>query len=123
MDKSLSRWLATTVVVALLSLGSTAFGAPMAPGVSTESEARSRIIIDNDAYYPAMLRVLPGDTIAVTNREGEDHSLTAKDGAFDTGVYASGTRYIEAPGNPGRYPYSCLVHGPRVMKGILIVTY
>lgn len=122
MDRPLSRWLATTIVVAILSLGSTAFGAPMAPSAS-KSEARSRIIIDNDAYYPAMLRVLPGETIAVTNREGEDHSLTARDGAFDTGVYASGTRYIEAPGNPGRYPYSCRVHGPRVMKGVLIVTY
>jgi plastocyanin len=118
MYKSLSRWLATTVVVALLSIGSTAFGAPMAA-----SEARSRIVIDNDAYYPAALRVLPGETIAVTNREGEDHSLTSKDGIFDTGVYARGTRYIEAPGNPGRYPYSCVVHGPRVMKGVLIVTY
>jgi plastocyanin len=120
MYSSLSRWLAAILVVATITLGSTAFGASTTPAASTASLPRG-IIIDNDAYYPPVLRVMPGQSIAVTNREGEPHSLTARDGSFDTGVYESGTRYIEAPPAPGRYPYSCLVHGPRIMKGVLIV--
>jgi plastocyanin len=115
----MSRSVAVTLVVASLTAGSAAYGAT-AVGTSTAANARG-IIIDNDAYYPAVLRVRPEQPIPVTNQEGEDHSLTAKDGSFDTGVYESGTRYIMAPSSPGRYPYSCLVHGPRVMKGVLIV--
>jgi plastocyanin len=119
MLRSLPRWLAVTLVVASMTAGSAAFGATAA-GSSTAANPRG-IIIDNDAYYPATLRVQPEQSIAVTNQEGEDHSLTARDGSFDTGVYESGTRYIMAPSSPGRYPYTCLVHGPRVMKGVLIV--
>jgi hypothetical protein len=52
--------------------------------------------MDNDAYYPAMLRVQPGQTIRSPTQEGEDHLLTAKIGSFDTGVYDSGTPYIMA---------------------------
>jgi plastocyanin len=120
MHRSLSRWLPAILVMASLTVGGTALGATTAGGSSTAAKARG-IIIDNDAYYPPMLRVQPEQAIPVTNQEGEDHSLTARDGSFDTGVYDSGTRYIMAPSTPGRYPYSCLVHGPRVMKGVLIV--
>jgi plastocyanin len=120
MYSSLSRWSAATLVVATITLGGTALGASTAPASTTAPGARN-IIIDNDAYYPAVMRVMPGQTVAVNNQEGEPHSLTAKDGSFDTGVFDSGTRYIEAPDAPGRYPYSCLVHGPRIMKGVLIV--
>jgi plastocyanin len=121
MNRLISRWLAAAIVVGIVALGSAAFGAPMTRSASTPSQPRG-IVIDNDAYYPATLRVMPGQSIAVTNQEGEDHSLTARDGSFNTGVYSTGTRYIDAPVTPGRYPYSCLVHGPTVMKGVLIVT-
>jgi plastocyanin len=119
MRKSLSRWLAATMVIASMAVGGSA-SAHTASGSAQGLNPRG-IVIDNDAYYPNSLRVMPGQMIAVTNAEGEDHSLTAKDGAFDTGIFDSGTLYVTAPKTVGRYKYSCLVHGPTVMKGVLIV--
>jgi plastocyanin len=120
MHGFLSRLLVAGLVVASFSVGNTAYGATAAHR-STPAAGMQTIVILDDAYHPAKIRVQPGEKIAVDNQEGEDHSLTAKDGSFDTGIYESGIRYITAPLKPGRYPYSCLVHGPKVMQGIIAV--
>lgn len=120
MRGPLVRWFVVSLAVASLGFGGAAFGATAVAGTSMAGNTKG-IIIDEDAYFPARLVVQPGQVIPVTNEEGEDHSLTAKDGAFDTGVFETGTRTIVAPTQRGRYYYSCIVHGPRVMKGVLIV--
>ena len=69
-----------------------------------------------------MLRVKAGTPITVAHEEaGVPHSVTARDGSFDTGVFFGGIRVFTAPDTPGRYPYSCRVHRPSVMRGVLVV--
>ena len=120
MRRSLFATLAAAMVAATLAIGGTAFG-QTASGTHQPRLWGIGIDIMNDAYHPPTMRVLPGQVIAVTNLENEQHSLTARDGSFNTGIYEAFTRWITAPTTPGRYKYSCLVHGPTVMKGILIV--
>ena len=95
--------------------------AAAAPAVSPDVAI---VLIFGSSYHPSKLMVAPGTTIAVINEDGfREHSLTAKDGSFDTGKLRSGdVGYIDAPKAAGQYLFSCRVHGPRVMRGVIVVS-
>jgi plastocyanin len=91
--------------------------------VPAASERSNMILIGNWSYYPKTLQVAPGTLVTVAHEQsGIPHSVTARDGSFDTGVFTGSIRDFTAPQTPGRYPYSCKVHGPRVMRGVVVVT-
>ena len=72
-------------------------------------------------FSPMSLRVAPGATITVTNRDSTAHTLTATDGSFDTGNLAQNqSKTIKAPTKPGTYDYICNIH--QYMTGTLVVT-
>ena len=108
------------VVAVGLALG---LGATVAEGVvPAPSERGNMIIIYESSYFPKRLTVAPGTLITVAHEEaGVPHSVTARDGSFDTGVFFGSIREFHAPQTPGRYPYSCKVHGPSVMRGVILV--
>src|SRR3989304_7494875 len=86
------------VIVANYGLLSKA-GQPAASGEVIE--------IKDYTYTPAILKVKPGQTITVTNRDVAAHTVTSdNETSFDTGLLGkdqSGT--ITAPTLPGSYPY------------------
>ena len=62
----------------------------------------------------------PGAAVAVSNRDGFPHTVTADDGSFDSGtVDAGATGGFVAPSAPGTYPFHCEIH-PQ-MNGTLTV--
>ena len=64
--------------------------------------------------------VSAGQTITVANADGAPHTLTAVDGAFDTGVIqGGGTSTLTAPLAPGSYAFFCSLHPS--MTGTLTV--
>jgi plastocyanin len=64
--------------------------------------------------------VAPGSTVVVANRDPEPHTVTASDGAFDTGQIATGTAVsFVAPTVPGTYQFVCAIHPS--MHGQLVV--
>lgn len=82
------------------------------------------ITIANMAFSPADLRVPPGATVTVVNRDGMPHSVTSEAHAndftpgsvngisFDTGPF-TGTRTFTIPGGATAntvVPYYCTVH-------------
>jgi plastocyanin len=73
-------------------------------------------------YHPNLAHVLPGQEIDITNIDGQQrdipHTVTAKNGAFDTDVFFD-TAVIFAPTTPGRYPFYCEIHP--FMHGTLVV--
>ncbi len=65
--------------------------------------------------------VRPGQEVSVRNDDGVAHTLTAIDGAFDTGDMAGGTILaVTAPSEPGVYDFICTIHPS--MTGSLTVT-
>jgi plastocyanin len=55
--------------------------------------------------------VAPGATIAVDNVDGVEHTVTATDGSFDSGVIATGSAAgLVAPTTPGIYSFLCAIH-------------
>ena len=64
--------------------------------------------------------VSPGAQVAITNKDGVEHSVTSKTaGQFDTEADANEQKTFTAPTQPGEYPFYCKYHSN--MKGTLIV--
>ncbi len=62
----------------------------------------------------------PGSTLEVTNLDGAAHTLTATDGAFNTGSLDGGAATaIALPTTPGTYAYFCAFHPS--MTGEIVV--
>jgi plastocyanin len=71
--------------------------------------AGTAITIKGFAFQPPALGAKVGDTVVVTNADGTEHSLTAVDGSFDTGRFASGTKTLTLA-KAGRFEFKCQVH-------------
>jgi plastocyanin len=64
--------------------------------------------------------VPPGAAVTVNNLDGVEHTVTATDGSFDSGVVDSATAMaFVAPNAPGTYSFVCAIHPS--MSGQLIV--
>jgi plastocyanin len=78
-------------------------------------------------FDPATMTVSAGSTVLMANIGGEPHTLTADNGAFDTGRVAPGAENGRFAGanatftvaDPGTYPFHCSVHPE--MRGVLTV--
>lgn len=70
-------------------------------------------------YTRREVRIRPGETVEWINRDPLEHTVTADDGSFDSGIIAESGRYRRTFVQPGRYPYHCTPH-PQ-MTGVVIV--
>jgi plastocyanin len=93
---------------------------PPAP-VAVEPTAAVTVVIKNYAYIPANFTVPPGATVTVRNDDLAIHTLTADNGAFNTGNISRGvTTTFTAPMQRGIYPFHCMFHN--YMEGSLTVS-
>ena len=101
------------------SPGTTAPPSSSAPAAPTAPAASATITITN-FVFTGPTTVSPGATIAVTNTDSANHTVTG-DGLnqFDVQAPAGKTVTFTAPTAPGTYPYHCSIH-PN-MHGSLIV--
>jgi plastocyanin len=72
------------------------------------------------AYQPKSIEVPVGTTVTWTNQDAIQHSVTASDGAFDSGLFTQGGTFSQTFDTPGTYTYVCSRHGS--MMGEVIVT-
>ena len=73
----------------------------------------------NFAFLPAKLEVGAGTTIAWTNNDEMIHSVTADDGAWDSGLIEPGATWQHTFETPGTYTFHCTPHP--FMKGVVTV--
>ena len=71
------------------------------------------------AYQPSTTIVTVGQTVTWKNSTLQQHTVTAIDGTFNSGVMAGGTSFSVTFTTPGTFLYKCLVHP--TMKGTVIV--
>jgi plastocyanin len=107
-------------VVAALALTLAGSRSPRASQHAQVAQGRTvTITIVNYAYHPANLTVKAGTTITVINRDMTAHTLTANDGAFDTGTLMPEQSKRLVLRRVGTFPYHCLYHA--FMTGTLKV--
>jgi plastocyanin len=115
--------LAAVIVAVFLVLctgNSDTTSAPFTPAALVQPVSALTVTIKNFAFMPAHFTVPPGATITVSNEDNVIHTLTANNGAFNTGnVLRSQPVTFTAPTQPGSYPFHCLRHP--YMTGALTV--
>jgi len=78
-----------------------------------EEPAGQEFVIDmaNFAFSEATLTIPVGSTVVWRNLDTVQHSATADDGSFDTGLLDGGGEARVTFSTPGTFPYYCLLHG------------
>ena len=80
-------------------------------GASSVSAADSQsVAIDNFAFAPGDVTVSVGSTLTWTNKQNVRHTATADDGAFDSGILASGNSFEFTFPAAGDFAYHCDIH-------------
>lgn len=73
----------------------------------------------NIAFEPAELTVTTGSTVKWTNHDGVAHTVTADDGAFDSGALLEGETFSQTFDSPGTFAYHCEIH-PSMMGTVTV---
>jgi plastocyanin len=71
------------------------------------------------AFAPQRLEVTAGTTVEWTNRDQVEHTITASDGSWDSGLIAPGATWRRTFDTPGTYAVHCTPHP--FMKGEIVV--
>lgn len=80
-----------------------------APAGAASAPARS-VIIENMKFAPATLQVRRGERIVWTNQDLVPHTVTARDGSFDSQAIAPGSSWSLVAAKTGAVDYACLYH-------------
>ena len=80
---------------------------------------RHTIAIQGFIFRPDSVFVAAGDTLEWVNQDAFDHSATAVDKRFYSGVLVKGAKAVFVPSDTGSYPYRCHLHP--TMEGTIIV--
>jgi plastocyanin len=72
------------------------------------------------AFAPESRSVKVGDSVKWTNQDGATHTVTADDGAFDSGNLANGKSFTFTFDEAGTFAYHCNIH--QSMTGKVTVT-
>ncbi len=119
--RPLPIWLLALVVplVALAALVVTRIAeGPSSAAAATAAASKHAVTIKNFAFAPARLTVAKGTMLSVTNADGTDHTISARDGDFDALLAPGATKTIRLD-KPGTFAYSCKIHPS--MHGTLVV--
>ena len=103
--------------IAVLALGLGLLSAAAAQPMTTVS-------VQDELFNPAQLQTTSGTMITWANVGGEQHTITADDGSFDSGTINTGDTFSFTFAGPGMYPYYCQIHGGpggQGMSGTIVV--
>jgi plastocyanin len=108
-----------TVVGTLVALAFVAL--TLGAGIhGVNAQGGSAVSIVDFAFEPASLEVPVGTTVTWTNAGAAPHTVTADDGAFDSGELAPGASFSQTFDTAGSFAYHCEIHPD--MTGTIVVT-
>jgi plastocyanin len=90
--------------------------APSVPPAESMSAApapagdEGAVQIADFAFAPGSITVAAGSTVTWTNGDSAGHTVTADDGAFDSGTIANGATFTQAFPDAGSFAYHCTIH-------------
>ncbi|HUR81331.1 MAG TPA: cupredoxin family copper-binding protein [Thermoanaerobaculia bacterium] len=88
-------------------------------GSQKESGQRVALVIEATSFMPASATVHVGDRVTWTNKDPFPHSVTSRDGSFDSKEIAPGASWTYRAQRKGTFAYICTLHP--TMKGTLTV--
>ncbi len=91
-----------------------------AASVSAPADRDAALSIVDFAFDPSTVRVAAGTTVTWVNDGVAPHTVTDRDGSFDSGFVASGASWSHTFGEPGTFAIWCVIHPE--MTGSIEVT-
>jgi plastocyanin len=82
--------------------------------------AAARVSVANYLYAPATIRIRAGESVEWVNEDDVVHTVSAENGAFESGAIRPGDVWRARFDEPGLYPYYCGPHP--FMKGVVSVS-
>lgn len=80
--------------------------------------SNATVTITDDAFTPATINLAVGGAVTWSNVSRE-HTVTAKNDSFDSGVIDAGQKFSHTFGSAGTFDYLCLIHTD--MTGTVVV--
>ena len=93
---------------------------PTTPPPPRTSSPPGDISMFDNGYTPSTKGITAGTTLVWSNTGALPHTVTDKDGAFDSGFVMAGQTYRRTFNTPGSYSYFCTIHPG--MTGTINVT-
>jgi plastocyanin len=81
-------------------------------------DADATVDLQGLSFVPVEVHVGPGATVLWTNSSPLAHTVTADDGAFDSGMLDAGATFTMVFDSPGVYQYFCQPHGSAGLHGM-----
>ncbi len=81
-----------------------------APGTAFAQDTPS-VSVQDEFFDPAEARVGSGVSLMWSLNGAEQHTITADDGSFDSGILNPGNTFSVAFDTPGTHAYYCQLHG------------
>jgi plastocyanin len=110
----------STPSTAAASPAASAPSSPAASPAASSSSAAAEVHLAGRAFAPADVSVPSGSTVRWLNDDGEVHTVSTTDGAFDSGILSAGSEFEHTFDTPGTYAYFCAIHPE--MQGTVTVT-
>jgi plastocyanin len=88
-------------------------------GIAVEPPVVHTVLIEGTSFTPQTLTVHRGDTIVWTNKDPFPHTVTARNGQFDSHLVPEDHSWKYTARKRGEFPYFCALH--QTMTGVLIV--
>jgi plastocyanin len=79
-------------------------------GLGQDVSAPSIVAVVDNAFRPGRLEIDAGTTVVWEWSGVSPHTVTARDGAFDSGILQTGASWSRTFDDPGRYAYYCTLH-------------
>ena len=112
----LSRVTMTSLMAALMIASPLALDWP-----ARAADRVQAVIMKSISYDPKTLEIEAGDAVEWTNKSYTEHSASAEDSSFDTGLIPPGKTTKQVTfSSPGIFTYHCSMHG-KSMTGIIKV--
>jgi plastocyanin len=80
------------------------------PGGDPSPAGTNEVGMANRTFRPVTLTIQVGETVTWINDDGRDHTVTARDRSFDSGIMTSGALFEWTFTQPGTYEYFCALH-------------
>ena len=90
----------------------------LAPGGSAFAQADATVDMKNLAFAPLEVHIAPGQTVMWMNSDPLQHTVTADDASFDSGLIDPGGTFSQSFDGPGTYQYYCTPHGSAGLHGM-----
>lgn len=89
-----------------------------APAAQPGQANTAAVALENFQFNPAKLEVKVGTTVVWTNNDSVGHTVTADDGAFNSGTLRKGDTFSFTFTEAGAFAYYCQPHGGKGGQGM-----